>query len=59
MSKIVVSYCVTKSLIFNVVQPVNLVFCKMIKMIQQNIFNHADLYLGPHSLLPDQINIFS
>ena len=31
-----------KVLFFNMVQPINLVFCKMIEIIEQNIFNCAD-----------------
>ena len=27
---------------FNMVQPIDLIFCKMIEIIEQNIFNHAD-----------------
>ena len=37
--------CYKKSYFFNVVQPINLVFCKMIEIIEQNIFNHADFLL--------------
>ena len=27
---------------FNVVQPIDLIFCKMVEIIEQNIFNRAD-----------------
>ena len=27
---------------FNMVQRINLIFCKMVEIIEQNIFNHAD-----------------
>ena len=37
-----VSHCVRKSLIFNMVQPIDLIFYKVIEMIEQNIFNRAD-----------------
>ena len=36
------SLCYKKSYFFNMVQPIDLIFCKMIKMIKQNIFNRAD-----------------
>ena len=45
-----VSHCVVKSLIFYMVQPIDLIFCKMIEMIEQNIFNRANFYLGPNFL---------
>ena len=31
-----------KSFFFNVVQPINLVFCNMIEFMEQNVFNSAD-----------------
>ena len=37
-----VSHCYKKSYFFNMVQPIDLIFCKVIEMIEQNIFNHAD-----------------
>ena len=27
---------------FNMVQPIDLIFCKMVEIIEQNIFNRAD-----------------
>ena len=40
-----VSHCVMKSLIFfNMVQAVDLIFCKMIEFNEQNFFNHADFF---------------
>ena len=44
------SLCYKKSYVFNMVQPVDLIFCKVIEMIAQNIFNRADFYLGPNFL---------
>ena len=32
-------------------QPIDLTFCKMIEIIEQNFFNHEDLYLGPTFLV--------
>ena len=38
-----VSRCLIKSFIFfNIVQPIDLIFCKMVEIIEQNIFNCAD-----------------
>ena len=31
-----------KVLFFNMVQPIDLIFSKVIEMTEQNIFNHAD-----------------
>ena len=36
------SLCYKKSYFSNMVQPIDLIFCKMIDMIEQNIFNRAD-----------------
>ena len=36
------SLCYKKSYYFNMVQPIDLIFCKVIEMIEQNIFNRAD-----------------
>ena len=33
--------CYKKSYFFNMVQPIDRSFCKMIEVIEQNIFNHA------------------
>ena len=32
------------------VQPIDLIFCKMVEIIEQNIFNRADFYLVPNFL---------
>ena len=38
-----VSHCVKKSLIFfNMVQAIDLIFCEIIEIIEQNFFNSAD-----------------
>ena len=37
-----ISHSVIKSLTFNMVQPIDLILCKMIEIIEQNIFNRAD-----------------
>ena len=38
-----VSRCLVKSYIFfNMVQPIDLLFCNMVEIIEQNIFNHPD-----------------
>ena len=44
------SLCYKKSYFFDIVQPIDLIFCKMIEMIEQKIFNCADFYLGPNFL---------
>ena len=44
------SLCYKKSYFFNMVQPIDLIFSEVIKMIEQNIFNRADFYLGPNFL---------
>ena len=36
------SLCYKKSFFFNMVQPIDLIFGKVIEMIEQNIFNRAD-----------------
>ena len=36
------SLCYKKSYYFNMVQPIDLIFCEVIEMIEQNIFNRAD-----------------
>ena len=36
------SLCYKKSCFFNMVQPINLIICNIIEMIEQNIFDHAD-----------------
>ena len=36
------SLCYRKSYYFNMVQPIDLIFCEVIEMIEQNIFNRAD-----------------
>ena len=36
------SLCYKKSYYFNMVQPIDLIFCDVIEMIEQNIFNRAD-----------------
>ena len=33
---------------FNIVQSIDLIFCKMAEIIEQNIFNLADFYSGPN-----------
>ena len=43
------SLCYEKSYFFNMIQPIDLTFCKMIELIEQNFFNCAD-YLGPNFL---------
>ena len=40
------SLCYKKSYFFNMVQPIDIIFCKMIKIIEQNIFNRADFLFG-------------
>ena len=35
---------------FNIVQPIDLIFFKIVEIIEQNIFNSADFYLGPNFL---------
>ena len=32
---------------FSMDQPIDLTFCKMIEIIEQNFFNHEDFYLDP------------
>ena len=36
------SLCYKKSYFSNMVQPIDLIFCRMIEIIEQNIFNRAD-----------------
>ena len=36
------SLCYKKSYFFNMVHSINLIFCNVIEMIEQNIFNRAD-----------------
>ena len=36
------SLCYKKSYFLNMVEPIDLIFCKVIEMIEQNIFNRAD-----------------
>ena len=31
---------------FNMIQPIDLIFCKLVEIIEQNIFNHADFLFG-------------
>ena len=38
-NQIVKSTCYKKSDFLNMVQPIDLIFCKVIEMIEQNIFN--------------------
>ena len=33
------------------VQPIDLIFCKVIEIIEQNVFKHAYFYSGPNFLL--------
>ena len=35
---------------FNMVQPIDLIFCKMVEIIEEHIFNRADFYLGRNFL---------
>ena len=44
------SLCYEKSYFFGMAQPIDLIFCKMIEIIEQNFFNHVDFYLGPKFL---------
>ena len=45
------SLCYKKSYFFKMVQPIDLLFCKMIEIVEQNFFNHTDFfYLGPEFL---------
>ena len=30
---------------FNMVQPIDLIFCKMVEIVEQNIFNRADFFI--------------
>ena len=39
------SLCHEKSYFFNMVQPINLLFCKMTEIIEQNVFNRAEFLL--------------
>ena len=39
--------CYQKFHFFNMDQPIDLTFCNMIEIIEQNFFNHEDFYLGP------------
>ena len=54
-----VSHCVIKSLVFsNIVQPINLIVCNIIEIIEQNIFDHADFSLRSKFSFSGQNNIF-
>ena len=54
-----VSYCVIKShIFFNMIQPIDLIFCKMIEIIEQTFAIVQIFYLGP-IFFSDQIDIFS
>ena len=44
---------------FDMVQPIDLYFCKMVEIIEQNIFNHADFLFRSLFCFSGQINIFS
>ena len=39
------SLCYKKSYFFNMVQPIDLIFCKMAEIIKQKFFNRADFLL--------------
>ena len=53
------SLCYKKSYFSNMVQPIDLIFCKMIEIIAQNFFNRADFLVSSSLFLSGQINIFS
>ena len=40
-----VSHCPIKFYLFNMVQPIDLIFCKMVEITEQNIFNRADFFI--------------
>ena len=53
------SLCYKKSYFFNMVQPIDINFCKVVEMIQQNIFNRADFPFRSQFSFSGEINIFS
>ena len=53
------SLCYKKSYFFNMVQPIDLIFSKVIEMIENNIFNRADFSFRSLFSFYGQINIFS
>ena len=39
------------------VQPINLIFCKLVEIIEQNVFNRADFLFRSEFSFSGQINI--
>ena len=52
-----VSHYVMKSLFFNMVQPIELICCKMIEIIEQNFFIRADFIIRSWFSFSGQINV--
>ena len=51
------SLCYEKSYFFNMVQPIDLICCKMIEIIEQNFFNRADFLFRSWFSFSGQLNI--